>query len=485
MKTLFKREYIKSIRFKFLAVISLILFFSTCILSAVIATNEREMLKLSLVSKGQGMASYIAKLAVEPLIEKDINQLDALVNEASKDEDVIYIVVLDAPGNISTSQYSSINYRSPRYAAILSGLPKDSELPDIIAHVKTNAPVMEISAPVLSGPVVIGKVIIGMSEQELRRRILATMLFVVALNVAAAFAIGAFLFVFSRKLILNPVVELARATTRLAGGDLSTRIDTRATGEMQMLVDSFNRMAEDLGQRTMELIEAQKELVHREKLAVLGKVADSVGHELRNPLGVINNAVYFLQTVLADADETTKEYLGIIKDEIADADRIVSDLLDAVRTKPPHPDRVEIAGLIRQTLGKCKVPSSVTVCLDMPQTLPLVRVDPVHLHQVLWNLITNAVEAMPDGGTLEIRAVEDRQALRISVRDSGSGMTPEQQTRLFQLLFTTKARRIGLGLSVVKNLTQANGGSVEVESAPGKGSVFTVTLPRDGSLPLA
>ena len=229
--------------------------------------------------------------------------------------------------------------------------------------------------------------------------------------------------------------------------------------------------------RTRQLLEVQEELLRKEKLALLGQVADNVGHELRNPLGVMNNAVYFLQTVLVDADETTKEYLGIIKEEIVDAERIVSDLLDAVRTKAPHPAMVNVAEAIEKTLHKCTVPASVNVHLELPQTLPPVRFDPMHLHQVFWNLITNAVEAMADGGTLIIRADEAQQGIRISVRDSGIGMTPEQQAKLFQPMFTTKARRVGLGLMVVKNLTQLNGGSVEVESSPDKGSVFTVTLP--------
>jgi signal transduction histidine kinase len=104
------------------------------------------------------------------------------------------------------------------------------------------------------------------------------------------------------------------------------------------------------------------------------------------------------------------------------------------------------------------------------------------MHQVFWNLITNGVEAMPDGGELEIRAGKDpaAQTVTVSIKDNGSGIAPEHQAKLFQPLFTTKARRIGLGLVVVKNLTQANGGSVGVESAPGKGSMFSVTLPGVG-----
>jgi signal transduction histidine kinase len=247
------------------------------------------------------------------------------------------------------------------------------------------------------------------------------------------------------------------------------------------LLQQNEALEEKVQERTRQLLAAQEELVHAEKLAVLGQVADTVGHELRNPLGVMSNAVYYLQAVLSDADETTKEYLGIIKDEISNAERIVSDLLDAVRTKPPNPAMVEIAGMVEQTLRKCDIPPAVTVRLDLPAGLPVVRVDPMHLHQVLWNLITNAVEAMPHGGTLTIQAAEDRTAhvLRISVRDSGTGIAPEHLARLFEPMFTTKARRVGLGLVVVKNLAQANGGSVGVESGPGGGSIFTVSLPCD------
>jgi len=214
---------------------------------------------------------------------------------------------------------------------------------------------------------------------------------------------------------------------------------------------------------------------------VLGQVAGSVGHELRNPLGVMSNAVYFLQTVLPDADDSVKEYLNIIKNEITGSERIVSDLLDSVRTKPPQPEAAGIAELIEQTLDKLTIPSSVTVKCDIPATLPPMRVDAMQIRQVFRNLISNGVEAMPEGGTLQIRAVADEAAknITISVRDSGIGMTPEQLGKLFQPLFTTKARGIGLGLVVVKNLTEANGGRIEVQSEAGKGSVFSVILPAD------
>jgi PAS domain S-box-containing protein len=256
----------------------------------------------------------------------------------------------------------------------------------------------------------------------------------------------------------------------------------RDVTERKQMEERIKRLNEELEikvqQRTRQLLDAQEELVRKEKLAVLGQVAGSVGHELRNPLGVMNNAVYFLQTVLADADDSVKEYLEIIKGEIAVSDRIVGDLLDSVRTKPPQPEVVGVAALVEQILRKLSIPASIALELDIPGTLPPLRVDALQIHQVLRNLISNGVEAMPEGGTLEIRAAENPDGtVTVGVRDTGIGMTPEQLGHLFQPLFTTKARGIGLGLVVVKNLAEANGGRVEVQSEVGKGSAFFVTLP--------
>ena len=333
-----------------------------------------------------------------------------------------------------------------------------------------------------------------------------TLTFIVALSILSAVAL---LFSRLQKTIVAPIMDMADVMQDvITKQDFAVRVKPQGKDEAGMLARTFNIMLERLQsrdaelqeanrllaqmnnelerkvqERTQQLLEAQDELVRKEKLAVLGQIAGSVGHELRNPLGVMSNAVYFLQTVLADADDDVKEYLEIIKSEIAGSERIVSDLLDSVRTKPPHPEIVGVRELIERTLGKCAVPSSVTVKLDIPETLSPLRVDPQQIHQVFRNLISNGVEAMPEGGVLEIQASEDAQAraITVSVRDSGSGIAPEVLEKLFQPLFTTKARGIGLGLVVIKRLTQANGGSVEVQSEAGKGATFIVTLPSGSS----
>ncbi len=276
----------------------------------------------------------------------------------------------------------------------------------------------------------------------------------------------------------DTLVSVSRQLESLQAEVAKRTTDLREANEQLM------HLNEDLRRGARQLLAAQQELVLKEKLAVLGQVAGSVGHELRNPLGVMNNAVFYLQhTMASDPDGKTRKHLNIIKNEIAASERIVADLLDSVRTTPPRVKAVGVAQVIEQTLSKCSIPQSVMVGVDIPDDLQPLHVDPLHVQQVFRNLISNAVEAMPEGGALEIRAVEDEAQtnINISVRDTGIGISPEQMSKLFQPLFTTKARGIGLGLVVVKNLTQANGGKVEVQSEMGKGTVFAVTLPS-GSL---
>ena len=285
------------------------------------------------------------------------------------------------------------------------------------------------------------------------------------------------LFAILGRSFIRPLAELVDGVRQVQQGHLDQKVVVRSKDEFGELADSFNAMVD-------QLHATQEELVSKERLAMLGQVAGSVGHELRNPLGVMSNAVYFLQTTLEGADASVKEYLGIIRDEIAGSERIVAVLMDAVRTRPPELATHGVGELIEQVLVKSAIPSSVIISQHIPATLPAVRVDAAQMQRVFDNLIANAIDAMPEGGRLEITAVENESqgTITISVRDTGSGITVENMARLFEPLFTTRARGIGLGLVVVKNLVEANGGSIEVQSEAGKGTVFSITLPCESQV---
>jgi len=245
----------------------------------------------------------------------------------------------------------------------------------------------------------------------------------------------------------------------------------------EALKEYSERLEEMVEERTKELKDAQEALIRQEKLAILGELAGGVGHELRNPLGVMSNAVFYLKTILDKADEKTGEYLDILSSEIGNANKIVSDLLSFSRTRPAEREKITVAELVAQVLEKQPAPENVEVTTSIASDLPSVFVDPRQIDQVLTNLITNAYQAMPEGGKMTINAQAEKEQVSLSIADTGSGISKENITKLFEPLFTTRARGIGLGLAVSRSLAEANGGSIEVESEEGRGSTFIVVLP--------
>ncbi|HEX6534446.1 MAG TPA: ATP-binding protein [Gemmatimonadaceae bacterium] len=325
-------------------------------------------------------------------------------------------------------------------------------------------------------------------------RVLLRRLLLVSLLVLAAGALGGW--ALSRSITV-PLGRVVRAAEGVAGGDHSQRVGHARSEELDRLATSFNVMAarveeernaleSRVAERTAELTTAldrlhaaQEELVRKEKLALLGQLAGGVGHELRNPLGVMTNAVHYLGLVLRDAPPTVVEYLGILRAQIGLAERIVGDLLDSARVRPPQREPVAAARLVADQLERMGPTPGVDVRLDVPADLPHACVDRVQTGQVLLNLLTNGVQAMAErGGTLTVRArVEEGARLRIDVSDTGPGIAPEHLERVFEPLFTTKARGLGLGLSVARTLARVNGGDIAVASRPGAGSTFTLTMP--------
>jgi len=245
------------------------------------------------------------------------------------------------------------------------------------------------------------------------------------------------------------------------------------------LANAYAGLEDKVRQRTKELREAQDRIVRSEKLAAIGQLASSVAHELRNPLGVIKNAIYYLNMLeLGKDNPDIKENLEIISVEIENSDKVISDLLEFSRIKKPALNPEEINLIIKETLNRVKAPANIKVVAELGENLPQIQVDALQLQQVFYNLASNAIQAMEKVGTLTVSSyVTHDETIAIAFIDTGCGIPKENLQKIFEPLFSTNAKGTGLGLSVVASLVESHGGKIEIESEAGKGSTFTVKLP--------
>jgi signal transduction histidine kinase len=235
-------------------------------------------------------------------------------------------------------------------------------------------------------------------------------------------------------------------------------------------------LEEMVAARTQELRAVQEQLMRREKLALLGQISGSIAHELRGPLASISNAIYYLKMILPP-DQNTLEYLQIINAEIHKSEQIISGLLSFTKTANIDRQPVVVFELVNAALENNPVPDGISMTRHIPDDLKRVYIDPQQISLVLDNLITNAYQAMPQGGKMTISAIPHDKAVNLVIADTGSGITPENLIKIFEPLFTTKKNGIGLGLSLSKMLVEANSGAITVESEANQCSSFTLTLP--------
>jgi len=277
-------------------------------------------------------------------------------------------------------------------------------------------------------------------------------------------------------------VELAESIgSQIAGAIANAKLYAEQKRAEEKLKEYSERLEEMVEQRTKDLREAQEQLVRQEKLAVIGQLAGGVGHELRNPLGAIKNATYFLNMVLEKPEPKVKESMEILEKEVATSERIIGSLLDFARPKPPTRRQVDINDVVREALSRPSIPENVKVLSQLDGTLGPILADPDQLGQIFGNIILNAIQAMPKGGRLVVKSDSaSPEWVSVSFSDTGGGIPQETLERLFEPLFTTKAKGIGLGLAIVKTLVEGHGGTIEAQSEVGKGSTFTVKLPIGG-----
>jgi signal transduction histidine kinase len=330
------------------------------------------------------------------------------------------------------------------------------------------------------GPL-LGILLIGNSRRsyvELKRRIRDSALLVGGGGVVLAILLSSW----ASARVTRPIVQLARAAQDVASGDWNTRVEVEGQDEVAQLAESFNRM-------TTELLAQKERLVQTERVAAWRELARRLAHELKNPLFPLQLTVENLIRAKSQSSEIFEEIFRessqTLLAEISNLKGIIGRFSEFSKMPQPHLQRVQVNEIVEavprlfQAQFQARGNDAIHCGMELDRGLMPVAADPELLHRALSNLVLNAMDAMPSGGTLTLRTRSDDSNAIIEVSDTGSGLTPEECERIFTPYYTSKKHGTGLGLAIVQSVVSDHGGRISVQSEPGKGATFVIALPRN------
>ena len=280
--------------------------------------------------------------------------------------------------------------------------------------------------------------------------------------------------------LIRPILNLNETMKRAGRGDLSVRSVVRSGDEVGELSEAFNRMMDELEAATEREKVQRAQLAHTEKMVAVGTLAAGVAHEVNNPLSGVLACLENLRQD-PDDDEMRRRYIELAEDGLKRIEHTVANLLNFSRQREIRPEPTSINHNLRhvaELVGYQLRRSNVDVHFDLDRKEPLVMADHFQMEQLFLNLVLNAIEAMPDGGTLFLRTHLDEGQVVAEVRDTGTGIPEDIRDRIFDPFFTTRdvGEGTGLGLAVSDSIVAAHGGNLEVDSRVGHGSTFRVRL---------
>ncbi len=327
----------------------------------------------------------------------------------------------------------------------------------------------------------LGILLVGNSRRpylELRQHIRSAALFAGAAGIVLAIVFSGW----AAARVTRPVEQLARAAAEVAVGNWNTQVPVTSTDELGALAESFNRMTEQLLQQRERLIQA-------ERVAAWRELARRLAHELKNPLFplqlTVENLTRARQQSPEQFEEVFRESAATLLAELANLKTIVSRFSEFSKMPQPQLQRVQVNEIVQnvarlfQAQLAAREGGTIDCKLDLGETMETVAADPELLHRALSNLVLNAMDATPQGGTLTLRTRQNGGRAIVEVSDTGRGLTPEECSRLFTPYYTTKEHGTGLGLAIVQSVVSDHGGRITVQSEPGQGTTFQIELPRN------
>ncbi|MBO7612132.1 MAG: HAMP domain-containing protein [Elusimicrobia bacterium] len=506
---------------KFILIISSIIIFTSIALTWFFVTAQSLLLINFTENRAIILANSLATSSEYGVSTSSKEFLAHLTKNNLKEEDVIYSVIYDVNGVLlsrecitnedivhfvsaaSIDNNTIAELEKNRLIKEVNVLPNIGEVLDIVVPIISYDYNPTIQLKTTKKEIIIGAVRVGITLERINYQIEKMTKSIIIITLVVVFA-GIIMSFFLVKIIVKPIKELMLGTKKIAAGNLGYRVPLNSNDEFRELASSFNFMASDMEihirelnkekkellnlkvafeQRSQELEETldkvqniQQDLIKSEKFATIGRLASSVAHELRNPLAAIKNISYFLSKMGAYSDNKSKQMVNMLSSEVLRANKIITDLLDYSRTKKLNKLSVDIVSFVNKVIPAVPVPSNILITTNLEKFD--VVMDPDKITQVLINLITNARDAMPpEGGEINITTKKIGNTCQILIKDNACGMSEETLSHLFEPLFTTKLKGIGLGLPIVKEIIDAHQGKITVTSTKNVGTTFKIEIP--------
>ncbi len=394
-------------------------------------------------------------------------------------------LLLDPTGSATDSEHPA-----EKFAPLIEAVRKyDEEISGVVDWTSDRADEEVFHAIPLRGigkeRPLLGILLIGNSRRsyvELKRRIRDAALLAGGGGIVLAILLSSW----ASARVTRPVVQLAHAAQDVASGNWNASVEVEGHDEVAQLAESFNRM-------TSELLAQKERLVQTERVAAWRELARRLAHELKNPLFplqlTVENLIRAREQSPEMFEEIFRESSHTLLAEISNLKGIIGRFSEFSKMPQPQLQRVQVNEIVEavarlfQAQFQAQGRDAIHCQLQLDRRLDRIAADPELLHRALSNLVLNAMDAMPNGGTLTLRTLQDDGKVAIEVCDTGSGLTREECERIFTPYYTSKQHGTGLGLAIVQSVVSDHGGRISVQSEPGKGTTFVIELPSNVNSP--
>jgi signal transduction histidine kinase len=421
------------------------------------------------------IAGNLSDRIANNILLKDYFQTTKAFKEVlNKEKDVEYIFVTDEEGKMFAHTFN--NGTPPD---ILSWNPLGSKTLNVQLLDTEKGYIRDVGVSVFQGTK--SELHLGIREDSLKQT-LAKMRYITIPIIMAVLLLGVVVSFILSRLVTEPLNKFVEFTKVLGRGEFGKRVDVPYGDgdEIGYLARNFNTLSMQLKTTREKMEEAftYTHLLQAEKLSTIGQISAGLAHELKNPITTLK----MLFQAFKEQPDMTKEDAEVISNEIEKIDNILTNFMGFVKQKSFHYSDVNLSVLIDRVLSLATFDienSGIVVHKDMLEALPVIKADRALLEQVFLNLIMNAIHAMPEGGEIRISGKTDESFVEVMVWDKGVGIPSSLHSKIFDPFFTTKEGGTGLGLSIAYNIVKSHGGKLFFTSNEGKGTVFTVRLPKN------